>query len=126
MVPHKFARATPAALLEELVRREQAILDRLWIELHLVARDRVDEWLDHAEERLDQEGDVQDQRRAQAFWVVRLEDIQDLEQGSGEPIATTANEEVLTVFAVENDGFFALSAKLIINTTDLFDNDTSH
>ena len=121
MVPHKFARAAPAALLEELVRREQAILDRLWIELHLVARDRVDEWLDHAEERLDQEGDVQDQCRAQAFWVVRLEDIQDLGQGSGEPITTTANEGVLTVFAVENDGFFALSAKLIINTTDLFD-----
>ena len=82
MVPHKFTRAAPAAVLEELVGREQALLDRLWVELHLVARDRVDERADHFEERVDQEGYVQDQRRAQAFYVVRLEDIHDLDKKS--------------------------------------------
>ena len=124
MVPHKFARAAPAAVLEELVGREQAFLDRLWVELHLVARDRVDERADHFEERVDQEGDVQDQRRAQAFYVVRLKYIHDLDEKSVRT-RNTSNEDLLTVFAVVNDGFFALSAKLIINTTDLIDNDTS-
>jgi hypothetical protein len=53
-------------------------LDWHGVELHLVARDGVNERADDLEERLDQEGDVQDQRGGQALGVVRLENIQDL------------------------------------------------
>ena len=126
VVPHKVALAAPAAFLDELVGLEEPIFDRLRVELHLVARDGVDERPDHLEERLEQEGDVQDQRGAQALGVVRLENIQDLTIQSrskhAPPRAVLAKQQskrVPTSFDVENDAFFPLSAKLINNTIDL-------
>jgi len=90
VVIHKVALATPAAVLEELVGREQAVLDRFGVELHLVARDRVDQRADHLVERVDEEGHVQDQRRAQALWIVRLEDVQHLD--GPRPVRISINE----------------------------------
>ena len=54
-------------------------MGRLRVELELVPRDRVNEWADHFEERVDQERDVYDERLGKAFWVVRLENVQDLD-----------------------------------------------
>ena len=104
-------------------------MDRLRVELELVARDRVHERADHFEERVDQERDVYDQRLGKAFGVVHLENVQGLDNTQA-PKKTVSHSQalalailigMLTDFAIENDGFFALSAKLIINTTDLFD-----
>ena len=117
MIPHEFARAAPAAVLEELVGREQPIFDRLRVELHLVARDRVDQRADHLVERVQQEGHVQDQRRAQAFRVVRLQNVQDLDgqeqkksQSQHALTRRLAQCKLRTNLEVANDGFFGLSA----------------
>ena len=79
MVPNKFARAAPTAFLEQLVRRKHSLFDRLRVEPELAARDRVYERADQFKERMDQERNVYDQRLGKAFWVVRLENVQDLD-----------------------------------------------
>ena len=125
MVPHKIACAAPTAFLEQLIRREDSVLDRVRVELELVARDRVHERADNFEERVDQEWDVNDQRLGKAFWVVHLENVQDL-YNTPVPKKTVSHSQalaltmkMLTVLAIPIDGFFALSAKLIINKIDL-------
>jgi hypothetical protein len=129
VVPHEIARAAPTALLEQLVRREHSVLDRVRVELELVARDRVHERADHFEERVDQERDVYDQRLGKAFWVVRLENVQGLDNtpapnktvSHSQALALAILMTMLTDFAIANDGFFALSAKLIMKMIDLFE-----
>jgi hypothetical protein len=77
---------------------------------------------------MDQERDVYEQRLGKAFWVVRLENVQDLDNtpapkksvSHSQALALAIQMKMLTDFETENDGFFALSAKLIIKTTDLF------
>jgi hypothetical protein len=66
-----------------------------------------------------QEGHVQDQRRAQAFRVVRLQNVQDLD-GQESPkkkppsqhafTRLLAQSNLRTILEVANDGFFGLSA----------------
>lgn len=70
---------------------------------------------------MDQERHVYDQAFGEAFWVVHLENVQDLDyaQEKGEQLALVMLMRMLTDFAIPIDGFFGLSAKLTINMTAL-------
>ena len=72
-----------SALISRLGGPPQAPVVRDGVENHLCARDGVDERIDELVEPVEKPGEVCDDRRAETFWVVRLEDVEDL-SGGGE------------------------------------------
>lgn len=68
-----------AELRPDVFRGEQPVLDDLGVEAHLVAGDGVDEGVDQLVECIEHPGDVDDQGTSEAFWIVGLEDVQNLE-----------------------------------------------
>lgn len=51
-------------------------LDDLWVKLHLVACDWVNKWGDQLEERIKQEGDVENQSQPKALRIMVLQNIE--------------------------------------------------
>ena len=78
MLIHKLDIA--AKLLPAQILVEDTLFDDFGVESHFRARDRVDEGSDDFEEGVDEEGEVDDDRFAEVFWVVGLEVVEDLQR----------------------------------------------
>ena len=68
-----------AKLLPAQILVEDTLFDDFGVESHFGASDGVDEGGDDFEEGVDEEGEVDDDRFAEMFWVVGLEVVEDLE-----------------------------------------------
>ena len=76
MLIHKLDIA--AKLLPTQILVEDTLFDDFGVEPHFGASDGIDEGSDDFEESVDEEGEVDDDRFAEMFWVVGLEVVEDL------------------------------------------------
>ena len=65
-------------LRPETIGCEESVLHSLWIEAHLVARDRVYEGRNHLVEGVEKERDIDDEGASEALWIVGLKYVEDL------------------------------------------------
>lgn len=97
----------PAKLLPDIVRREEPVLDDLGVEPHLVARDGIDERVDELVKGIQHPGDVDDQGTPETFWVMGLQNVQDLLDSSFYFAPLNLLQARLTMRDKENDGLLA-------------------